>query len=233
MQTRDLLLADAQLKFSRGGSAMAFEGYASVFGGVDSYGDTIVKGAYLDTLKDRKRPVIMLYGHNPGRPIGKWIDLEEDDKGLRVKGEMTPGNTEAENAYASAKHGALSGLSIGFRVPTGGSEETNDGRLLKKIDLIEISLVSMPADADAQIDSTSIKSSIEASTSLKEIGTILRDAGQFSKSSADALISRIKSIVQGDPEELANLKRKVDALTAELAQHRSREMIGRIWTPTT
>lgn len=225
MQTKDLLLADAQLKFSGSRSVMAFEGYASVFGGVDSYGDTIVKGAYANTLKDRKRPVIMLYGHNPGRPIGKWTDLEEDEKGLLVKGELTPGNTDAENAYASAKHGALSGLSIGFR--TVESEETDQGRLLKQIELFEISLVSMPADADANI--TSIKSSIESAQSLKELGRILRDAEvPLSRAGVDALFSRIKSLSPSDPEEVANLKREISQLNKQLAEHRGRELAARV-----
>ena len=65
-----------QLKFTDIGMPNAedngiFTGYASVFGGIDSFGDTIMKGAFTDTLKDRKRPIRMFNSHNPTRPIGK------------------------------------------------------------------------------------------------------------------------------------------------------------------
>src|SRR5690606_21577011 len=51
-----------------------FSGYASVFGGVDSYGDTILPGAYKKTLKHRRRPVQMRWNHY-GPVIGKWLKL--------------------------------------------------------------------------------------------------------------------------------------------------------------
>ena len=63
-----------------------FEGYASVFGGIDSFGDTIMKGAFAETIKDRDHPVLMLYGHGSQNVVGKWIHMEEDDVGLFVQG---------------------------------------------------------------------------------------------------------------------------------------------------
>ena len=122
-------LADCQLKFDNGKEGV-FEGYASVWGRVDSYGDTVVKGAFEKTIaqhKDMQRMPLMLFGHSPGRVIGKWQVMTEDDYGLRVVGELTPGHTDAENIKASMFHGAISGLSIGFRLPPNGSEEKGDG----------------------------------------------------------------------------------------------------------
>jgi len=91
-----------------------FAGYASVFNGVDSYGDTILPGAYTKTLKNRKRPILMRWQHF-GPVIGKWTGAEQDEKGLRMEGELTPGHSLAEDIYASMKHGAVNGLSIGYR----------------------------------------------------------------------------------------------------------------------
>ena len=54
MFTKDIGLEDVQIKFS-GDKPVKFEGYASVFNGLDSYGDTILPGAYKETIKNRKR----------------------------------------------------------------------------------------------------------------------------------------------------------------------------------
>ena len=169
LETRSIGLDAAEVKFA-GDKAGSFTGYASVFGGLDSYGDTILPGAYTETIKAR-RP-LMLYGHNPGRVIGKWTEIAEDSKGLLVRGEFTPGHSDAQDVYASLKHGALNGLSIGFRIPEGGAEMAEERRLLKRIDLFEISVVSMPADDAARIGD--VKSAIEALTTRTDFEASLR-----------------------------------------------------------
>ena len=132
MYKKDISLDECQIKLSN--NSGTFTGYASVFDGVDSYKDTILKGAFAKTLIERNRPPLMLFGHDPSKVIGKWIGLSEDSNGLIVKGEFTPNHTEAQNAYASLKHGAIDGLSIGYRIPKGGSEDNDDGgRTLKEI----------------------------------------------------------------------------------------------------
>lgn len=214
MQTRDISLELADLKFASDSKARTFSGYASVFGGVDSYGDTIVRGAYKDTLIKRPRPM-MFYGHNPGRVIGKWTKAVEDEKGLYVEGELTPGHSDAEDVYASLKHGAISGLSIGYYPVK--AEDTATGRLLKEIDLIEVSVVSMPADDSARINAESVKA-LELIDSIRGIEDYLRDAG-FSRAAAAAFVSRFKAITQGGPAEVAAMKQRMtdlERLNAEL-----------------
>ena len=64
------------------------EGYASVFGGVDSYGDTIEPNAYDNVISEGQKP-LMFYQHDRwGVPIGKWEELSVDSKGLKVKGRL-------------------------------------------------------------------------------------------------------------------------------------------------
>lgn len=171
-----------------------FSGYASVFNGVDSYGDTIMAGAYAKTLESRSRPVQMRWNHY-GPIIGKWLTLSEDEKGLYVEGELTPGHSVAEDVYASLKHGAINGLSIGYR-PIEEKENDNGGRDLYEIELIEISVVESPADLNAQI--ANVKSKISCATTLKEIESLLRDVGGFSRSDATSIVSRVKAISDGD-----------------------------------
>jgi hypothetical protein len=139
------------------------------------------------------------------------MELAEDDIGLYVHGELTPGNTISSNVYASMKHGAISGLSIGFRIPIGGAEEIEGGgRRISKVNLEEISIVGFPADADARI--AIVKSEIDSIESLRDCETFLRDAG-FSRSMAKAFISQIRPLYLREVE--AELERK-EAMRADL-----------------
>lgn len=192
---KDLALQDCELKFQQRGDVSTFEGYASVWGRVDSYGDTVVKGAFRDTLTNRARAPGMFFGHSPGRVIGKWVDLEEDDKGLRVVGELTPGHTDAANVAASLKHGAISGLSIGGW--TREQENLSDGgRVIKAFDLMEISVVSMPAEDEARIDSASIKSALDGCETVRDIERLLRDVAGLTSGKATAITSTMRKVLQ-------------------------------------
>ena len=78
---KTLNLEDVSLKFD--GETGVFSGYASVFGGVDSYGDTIIKGAFEATLRNGKPKMFFNHDWN-SLPVGKWTKAKEDDKGLWV-----------------------------------------------------------------------------------------------------------------------------------------------------
>lgn len=196
MDKKYLQLDSVALKFEEEEGARKFSGYASVFGGVDSYGDTILPGAYKKTIKKRERPVQMRWNHH-GDVIGKWLKMEEDEKGLYVEGELTPGHSKAEDVYASLKHGAVTGLSIGYR-PIKTAELGDGKRELSEIELVEISVVEMPADNAAHV--ASVKATIEEADSLKDIERLLRDAGGFSRAESVAMVARIKSMVRSESE---------------------------------
>jgi HK97 family phage prohead protease len=195
IQTKNIALGNVELKLAESGG-LSFSGYASKFGLIDSYGDTIEKGAYSTTLKNRERPIRLKWNHY-GDVIGKWLKVVEDEKGLYVEGELTPGHSKAQDVYALLKHGAIDGLSIGYRVKA--FEQINeDRRLLKEIDLVEISVVEEPADLGATVGQ--VKANIEECESLKDCENILRDAG-LSRAEAVALVSRIKSIGLSDSDQ--------------------------------
>lgn len=195
MQLKLLGLSSVELKFD--GDKGVIEGYASTFGGApDSYGDVIASGAFAKTLTNRARPIRMRWNHY-GPVIGKWTSIEEDEKGLKVRGELTPGHSVAADVYASLKHGAIDGLSIGYYVVE--SEKQKDGTtLLKAVDLVEISVVEEPANTSATI--SQVKSAIEKAETLKDFENILSDSGQFSNSAATAFVSRLKAAVLRDAE---------------------------------
>lgn len=201
--TKTLALQALELKFADGG--MKFSGYASKFGLVDSYGDTIVPGAYKDTLVGRDRPIRMRWNHY-GPVIGKWLSLAEDSVGLIVEGELTPDHRVAMDAYASMKHGAVDGMSIGY-IPEKSVENHATGtRLLEKIKLIEISIVEEPADLGARIEA------VKSASTIREIEAILRDSGGFSRGDAVTLMSRMKSVLQGELAAEAKAQREIAAI---------------------
>lgn len=170
--------------------ARSVKGYASVFNGVDSYGDTIIKGAYAASIKAVKaRGLPMLHQHDPDRVIGRWTTLSEDDKGLIVEGMLTPEHSLANDVYASLKAGHVDGMSIGYQVPAGGSQERADGvRVLKKLDLREISIVTFPADGAARVSGVKAVEQTEREFE-RLLLRVMRDADvQFSRSEAIALM---------------------------------------------
>lgn len=126
-------------------------GYASTFGGEpDSYGDVIVAGAFAKSIASRATK--FLYEH--GEPIGKQLDIREDERGLFGRWSIV--DTQAgTDAYKLAKAGVLDSLSIGYR--TVDEEYSANGvRLLKEVELYEVSAVAIPANRNAVI--TDVKS---------------------------------------------------------------------------
>lgn len=109
------------------------EGYASVFGQEDACGDIVRPGAFANRLDANALP--MLLQHRAKARVGRWVRVAEDGYGLFVRG-LINGAT----ALSLVKLG-LSGLSIGFR-PQVWTSRQRIGRVLSKIDLVEVSLVA-------------------------------------------------------------------------------------------
>jgi HK97 family phage prohead protease len=219
MQRKLLATETSQVKFAND-NPREFSGYASSFGGVDTYGDTIAPGAFRATLEDRQRPVKMRWNH--GEVVGKWTSIAEDELGLRVRGELTPGHTVASNVAALLGHGAVDGLSIGFYIRA--SEQTEEARLITDIELIEISVVEEPADLGAKIEG--IKSAIADAGSLKELENLLRAESVLSRSNVTAIVSRIKRLARrdddqdrGERETASTVTDRLNALTKQLRNY--------------
>jgi HK97 family phage prohead protease len=166
-----------------------FSGYGSVFGVIDTYRDVVQPGAFkasLERWSAKSKLPSMLWQHQMAEPIGVWTKMQEDDKGLYAEGRILLDAGEMEKrAYAHLKAGSVSGLSIGYYLPAGGGEydPKADVYKLKEIDLIELSVVTAPANEEAQVDA--VKAALE---SPREFERLLRDAG-FSRTQAKALMS--------------------------------------------
>lgn len=175
------------LKFQRKtlDSQGMFEGYASTFGGdPDAYGDIIASGAFAESLAEHKandtKPAL-LWSHNPSEPIGVFTEIREDEKGLAVTGRLSLGGERARAAYSLMQDDALA-LSIGFR--TRNADYDNDGvRILRNIDLVEVSAVAIPANRNARI------TTVKTINDIREFENELKSHFGFSSRQARKLAS--------------------------------------------
>jgi HK97 family phage prohead protease len=159
-----------------------FEGYGSVFGNKDLGNDVIEKGAFEKSLKSRKpQNVKLLYQHKSDMPIGVFDEIKEDEHGLVVKGRLALKTQAGAEAYELLKMGALDGLSIGFRVnPKEVSYDRRaNKRIIKEVDLMEVSLVTFPMNPQATVRSVKGEE-----ISIREWENGMRDAFSLSRSEA-------------------------------------------------
>lgn len=142
--------ADARLALQPDG---IIEGYASLFGAIDQARDMVMPGAFRLTLQQRGlRKIPMLFQHDPREPVGVWLELREDLRGLWARGRLIPDVVRARELYALLQAGAIDGLSIGYRTRRGQIDPKTRIRKLFEVDLWEVSLVTFPLLDGARVD---------------------------------------------------------------------------------
>lgn len=200
-----MLHKDFSLEIKATDDAGVIEGYASVFGGEpDSYGDVIMPGAYAESLVKHRRAgtmPLMLWGHQSSElPVGDWVDMAEDGKGLWAKGQLDLDDPMGQRVHRAIKRKSVRGLSIGYETIEAKNDPKRPGvRLLEKLDLWEVSPVNFPAARRATI--TGVKSILEggALPSLPQFEEFLREAG-FSKTEATAIAGKgLAPLLRGEP----------------------------------
>lgn len=192
--------------------ARQFEGHGSVFGNVDLGGDIVVRGAFRKTLAEHKRNGTMpqmFWMHDPSRVPGKWLEMSEDDAGLAVKGVLA--DTELGNEMRTlAKMKAVRGLSIGY-VPTDVDYDRDGNRVIKSVDLWEVSLVSLAMNPLARVEATKARLSHlgEYVPDARELENILRKCG-MSQLTAKRVISAIRELPNLDDTGIRDVDRTRD-----------------------
>jgi HK97 family phage prohead protease len=175
MEKKLFNLAEVKFAASEEADTKAFQGYGAVFGNTDSYGDVIAPGAFKKSLMFLNHDMFSL-------PIGKWTAFEEDDFGLKVSGEFIDTQL-GRDTYLASKAGAITGLSIGY-IPTEvayGKVGTDEpARTIKALDLIEISVVTIPANSKARIlDVKSLRDDEDFARELIRRGMDAEEAKSF------------------------------------------------------
>jgi HK97 family phage prohead protease len=197
---------------------MTFSGYGAVFGNVDSYGDVIAPGAFAKSLAQHltegTEPMMFLNHDAFGSlPIGRWTDMSEDGYGLKVSGELLD-TSMGRDTYVALKAGALNGLSIGFRPIAFDmrSKPEDPRRTLKEVDLVEVSVVTLPANTKARVQAVK---SMGEDLSVRDLEQLLRECG-LSKSESIAVASQFES-----KKEIAEKKAVSDAISSLIGKMRA------------
>ncbi len=196
-----------EMKVAGEGADMTFSGYGAVFGNLDAYGDVIAPGAFTETLFESKAanqwPAMLVqhgYTADMDVPVGIWTELREDPVGLYAEGKLADTNMGRE-LYGLMKmqpRPAINGMSIGY-IPiewTTRSKPEEPRRVLKKLSLMEISLVTFPANSRARV--TDVKSEI----SIRDAEKALRDVGFTQAQSKAILADGFKAMSQRDAEDM-------------------------------
>ncbi len=176
-----------------------FEGLASTFGNIDLTDDIIEKGAFIESLAQLLPKV--LWQHYSDEPIGMPEIIAENEEGLFLRAKLPIEDTLVSGrVMPQVKVGSIDSMSIGFNIPAGGSETREDGiRVIRKINLKEVSLVTFPANPEARVSGFKSKKDqiiycIEQvkGMSVRDIEKALRESELFSKEAATFLAGNLK-----------------------------------------
>ena len=158
-------------------SNTVISGYASVFGILDSQNDVIVKGAFKLAESDN---VKLLWQPDPGRPIGVIKSLCEDEYGLKFEAEINNRIEVRREASELIKQKAICGLSIGFSINSSSYNDKGMG-VIDDVNLAEISVVTFPANNEAEITHVKNKSLSECdnNSTLDELSNLVKKLKEY------------------------------------------------------
>lgn len=212
LDTTELRLAPAlQFKFDDSSAKGVISGLVSTFlGAPDSYGDVMARGCFARSLKEHRLAGTMpplLWAHQTHVPIGRITQLLEDGVGLRMTAQLNLQTSAGKEAYAHLLHNDVSGLSFGFK------EIKRQGAELIDVNLYECSVVALPANPRARVDS------VKGVATKREFKALLREAG-LPKGAIEKLANggwpALVVAADEDDPEILQLARRVEAATAEL-----------------
>ena len=200
-----------------------FVGMASTFGNKDLVGDVIAPGAFARSLKKRPAKKVKLLFQHEGRglPLGVFEEIEETEEGLRVKGRLALGTQLGREVFELMKMGALDSLSIGFMADPNKQDidQERGVRILKEIELMEVSVVTFPANPKARIQRVKSLLDVGETPSVDdfkrhfcdELGLTRRDASAFLAGGYSAFAER-RTPGGSDAEFIAAMRQAIAAL---------------------
>lgn len=160
-------------------------GYGATYGNVDSYGDIIMPGAFAESLAERPFPMFLAQ-HDADDILGKYTLAREDERGLYLEGVFAK-TPLGDEYYELVKMGAINSFSIGYNAIESERDEKGN-RLLKKLKLWEVSLVTFPANELATVTGVkALKIDRELEKFLRDAGISRKDAKKFISGGYNAL----------------------------------------------
>lgn len=194
-----------------------FEGYASVFLNVDSHQDEMQPGAFKNTLRQDAQRVKILYQHSIFHPIGRPIVMEEDSKGLFVRGKVAP-TSLGQDTMILMKEGIIDELSIGYSTIRDEWDREGKKRKLHEVKLWEFSPVTFGSNELAKISSAK---NMDMAPLLYQLNHELK-AGKVLSSSNRQLVEQAIEALQRllgaseEPNEESKAIKEITALAKQI-----------------
>ena len=162
----------------KGSKALKIAGYANTIT-KDRAGDVVTAQAWAKGVDNYRRNPVLLYQHKHDAPIGRVEKITVDKKGIFVEANVSEAAERSHGIQTLIKDGALKSFSVGFRVKDGKYNREDDSMMITDVELMEISVVSVPCNQDSLF---SIKKSFETD----------EDYNEFKKSFEEASNDEIK-----------------------------------------
>jgi HK97 family phage prohead protease len=200
MDNLELTKSINDIKVAEDGQIVA---YLTTFENTDVVGDVIKTGAldkYVEDFNKGQTGILrMLFQHDRSEIIGKWDSLEIDEKGVIGTGTIFEEVSRGKDVKSLLMRGVLNSVSIGFRA-TDYVENDKGGRDFKEIELVETSVVDIPANPQATI--LSVKAE-DGAVNIRMLEKILRDAGlSIKESKTVASVAKEELSVVRDEQEV-------------------------------
>lgn len=174
--------------------ALKIAGYANT-ADKDRTGDIVLPNAWTKGVENFRRNPILLYQHDHGKPIGRVNNITVDKKGIFVEASVSDAAEKQHAVKTLIKDGVLKSFSVGFRIKDADYDKRSDTFVIKDLELLEISVVSVPANQNSLF---SIRKSFENDDTYKEFkGQFAIDGEKASKIAQ--LDEEEETVIEQDP----------------------------------
>jgi len=188
------------------------EGYASTVD-IDRSGDVVPKSVWEAGIQNYLKNPIILAQHNYDDPIGRMTDYKVDDKGLWVKARIS---SAAEEVFGLIKDKILTAFSIGFRILDAEYNSAAEVFVIKELELVEISVVSVPCNQNTLFDLSKAFDTAEDYKEFKQQFAPKGDSAKGLESKTEAKSTTTKEL-EMTPEEIQKMLADAAAKAAEEA----------------
>ena len=148
----------------KGSKSLKIAGYANTIT-KDRAGDIVTAEAWAKGVDNYRRNPVLLYQHKHDAPIGRVDKITVDKKGIFVEAAVSEAAEKNQGIQTLIKDGALKSFSVGFKVKDGKYNREDDTMMITDVELMEISVVSVPCNQDSLF---SIRKSFESDTDYDE-----------------------------------------------------------------
>ena len=158
--------------FKKGSKGLKIAGYANTIV-KDRAGDVVTAQAWAKGVDNYRKNPVLLYQHKHDCPIGRVENIIVDKKGIHVEASVSEAAEKTHGVQTLIKDGALKSFSVGFRVKDGKYNREDDSMTITDVELLEISVVSVPCNQDSLF---SIRKSFDSDDEFNEFKKSLKEA---------------------------------------------------------